>query len=229
MGGSGLGDAIVAWMQGSGANAQVAAASSTLPRSLLRADAERLAAARPRWRSTGPPRSTRSARAHLLGQRRRRAGRQTDQSDCLRACAAATSATVATASRSSRSTTPVRRRVRVTRSLRVDRRPPKVELRRHDNHVAVIVSDGGRLATSGLKGSSSGCPSVTATADRKAAAAGPRSPSHRAKGKKGSRGKADREDRSATPTSAPAPTASRSPPATTPATSSSFERKVRVG
>jgi len=38
--------------------------------------------------------------------------------------------------------------------LRVDREPPRVRLRRHGRRLAVAISDGGRLSSSGLKGSS---------------------------------------------------------------------------
>ncbi len=154
MGGSGLGDAIVAWTQGSGANTQVAAAVVDAPPDPFFVQTPGGLAAPAEDRDPLGRSGQRDRPRHLLAQRQRRAGRQADE-EALREAAqpqrigdgrhriqvfAIDDAGQETGSRNA--------------VLLVDRRPPKVKLKRRGNRLAVVVSDGARRETSSLKGSS---------------------------------------------------------------------------
>lgn len=153
MGGSGLGDAIVAWTQGSGANTQVAAAIVNAPPNPFfvqtPAGWRRQAEVAIHWAAAvnaiGHVDYSVSVDDEPVGKETKRLfallrsgeignGRHRIQVFAI------DDAGQQTGSRNA--------------VLRIDRRPPKVTVRRHGRRLAVSVSDGGRLGTSGLKGSS---------------------------------------------------------------------------
>ena len=153
LGGSGLGDAIVAWVQGTGANSQVAAAVVDAPPDPFFVQTPDGWRRQPRiaihWAATinaigrveysvsvddepvGKPTKKLFARLRSRGIGDGRHRIQVFAID---------DAGQETGSRSA--------------VLLIDRRPPKVRLRRHGRHLAVIVSDGSRRETSSVKAGS---------------------------------------------------------------------------
>lgn len=150
LGGSGLGDAIVAWQQGSGANSQIAATVLDAPPDpflvLLPEGWQRKKKIRVAWdhslNAIGGVRYSVSVDDEPVVENRKRLsarltrdaigdGRHKIQVFAIDA------AGQETGSRLGR--------------LRVDRRPPQVRLRRRGRRLAVVVSDGARRSTSGLR------------------------------------------------------------------------------
>jgi hypothetical protein len=153
MGGSGLGDAIVAWTQGSGANTQVAAAVVDAPPNPFFVETptgwRRQAEIGIHWAAAvnaiGGVTYSVSVDDEPVGKETKRlfallrSGQIGDGRHRIQVFAI-DDAGQQTGSRNA--------------VLRVDRTPPQVTLRRHGRRLAVSISDGARLATSGLKGSS---------------------------------------------------------------------------
>jgi hypothetical protein len=152
LGGSGLGDAIVAWTQGSGANAQVAAVVVDAPPDPFFVQTPN------GWRRQGKVAIHWAAAINAIGRltysvsvddepvgkptkrlfTRLRSARLGDGRHRIQVFAI-DEAGQETGSRNA--------------VLLIDRRPPKVRLVRRGNHLAVLVSDGARRETSGVKGS----------------------------------------------------------------------------
>ncbi len=153
MGGSGLGDAIVAWTQGSGANTQVAAAIVNAPPNPFfvqtPAGWRRQAEVAIHWAAAvnaiGHVDYSVSVDDEPVGKETKRlfallrSGEIGDGRHRIQVFAI-DDAGQQTGSRNA--------------VLRIDRRPPKVTVRRHGQRLAVSITDGGRLGTSGLKSSS---------------------------------------------------------------------------
>ncbi len=153
LGGSGLGDAIVAWLQGSGDGTQVAAAVVDAPPDPFFVQTPE------GWRRQGKVAIHWAAAINAIGSlsysvsvddepvgkptkrlfARLRSGSIGDGRHRIQVFAI-DEAGQETGSRNA--------------VLLVDRRPPQVRLRRRGRRVAVVVSDGARRETSGLKGSS---------------------------------------------------------------------------
>lgn len=150
LGGSGLGDAIVAWKQGDGANAQIAAAVIDAPPDpflvLLPEDWQRKRKVRIAWdrspNAIGRVRYSVSVDDEPVVENRKRlnAYLTSDDIDDGRhriQVFAVDSAGQETGSR--------------VGPLRVDRRDPRVKLRRRGRRLTVVVSDGPRRSTSGVR------------------------------------------------------------------------------
>jgi hypothetical protein len=152
MGGSGLGDALIAWTQGSGENTQVAAAIVDAPPDPFNVETpegwKRAAKVTIHWpqatNAISPVRYSVSVDDEPVGKPTRRLfarlktkrvgnGRHRIQIFAI------DNSDQQTGSRSG--------------VLLVDRRPPKVKLHRHGRRLAVSVSDGPKKETSGVKGS----------------------------------------------------------------------------
>jgi hypothetical protein len=153
LGGSGLGDAIVAWTQGAGANTQVAATIVNAPPNPFFVQTpsgwRRQAEIAIHWAAAvnaiGHVDYSVSVDDEPVGKETKRLfaflrsgeignGRHRIQVFAIDEAGQQTGSRNAV--------------------LRVDRRPPRVTVRRHGRRLAVSISDGGRLGTSGLKGSS---------------------------------------------------------------------------
>jgi hypothetical protein len=153
MGGSGLGDAIVAWTQGTGANTQVAAAVVDAPPNPFFVETptgwRRQAEIGIHWAAAV---NAIGGVTYSLSVDDEPTGKETKRLFALLRSAkigdgrhriqvfAIDDAGQQTGSRNA--------------VLRVDRTPPKVTLRRHGRRLAVSIGDGARLATSGLKSQS---------------------------------------------------------------------------
>jgi PKD domain-containing protein len=151
LGGSGLGDAIVAWTQGSGANAQVAAAVVDAPPDPFFVQTPE------GWRSQGKVTIHWAAAVNAIGSltysvsvddeptgkptkrlfARLHSGRIGDGRHRIQVFAI-DEAGQETGSRNA--------------VLLVDRKPPEVRLKQRGRHLVVTISDGARRETSGLKG-----------------------------------------------------------------------------
>jgi hypothetical protein len=153
MGGSGLGDALLAWTQGSGANTQIAAAIVDAPPDPFNVETpegwKRSATVKLHWpqatNAIGSVRYSVSVDDEPVGKPTRRLfavlktkrignGRHRIQVFAI------DDSGQQTGSRGG--------------VVRVDRKPPKVKLRRRGRRLSVVLSDGPRRETSGLKGSS---------------------------------------------------------------------------
>lgn len=153
LGGSGLGDAIVTWTQGSGADAQIAAAVVDAPPNPFNVEApegwKRQARVAIHWpeatNAVSPVEYSVSVDDEPVGKRAKRLfvslktaglgqGRHRVQVFAI------DDAGQETGSRHA--------------SLLIDRRPPAVRLVRHGRRLSLTVSDGSRLGTSGIKASS---------------------------------------------------------------------------
>jgi hypothetical protein len=150
LGGSGLGDAIVAWQQGSGANAQIAAAVVDAPPDpflvLLPEGWQRRKRIRIAWdrslNAVSRVRYSVSVDDEPVVENRKRLNAYLTPDDIGNGrhrvqVFAVDAAGQETGSRLGR--------------LRVDRRGPRVKLRRRGRRLTVIVSDGPRRSTSGLR------------------------------------------------------------------------------
>jgi hypothetical protein len=150
LGGSGLGDAILTWTQGTGANAQIAAAVIDAPPDPFNVEApegwKRQAKVTVHWpeatNAVSPVVYSVSVDDEPVGKRTKRLfaqlktpglgeGRHRIQIFAI------DDAGQETGSRHA--------------NLLIDRRPPKVALRRHGRRVTVAISDGSRRGTSGVK------------------------------------------------------------------------------
>jgi hypothetical protein len=150
LGGSGLGDAILAWQQGSGANAQIAAAVVDAPPDpflvLLPEGWQRKKKIRIAWdhslNAIGRVRYSVSVDDEPVVENRKRQNAYLTPDDIGDGSHkiqvfAVDAVGQETGSRLGR--------------LRVDRRAPRVRLRRHGRRLTVIVSDGARRGTSGVR------------------------------------------------------------------------------
>jgi hypothetical protein len=153
MAGSGLGDAIVAWTQGTGANTQVAAAVVDAPPNpfFVQTPAG--------WRRQAEIAIHWAAAVNAIGHVTYSVSVDDEPvgKPTKRLFARLRSAEIGSG----------RHRIQVfaiddagqqtgshNATLRVDQQPPAVRLRKHGRRLAVSISDGGRLSSSGLKGSS---------------------------------------------------------------------------
>jgi hypothetical protein len=153
LGGSGLGDAIVAWIQGSGAKSQVAAAVVDAPPNAF------LVQAPEGWQDKQKLRVSWNAAENAIGSLRysiavddEPVGKRTKRLHAVirsRRVGEGRHRLQVFAIDDAGQETPGR-----TVPLLVDRRPPRVRLRRHGRRVTVLVSDGPPRATSGVKGRS---------------------------------------------------------------------------
>jgi hypothetical protein len=153
MGGSGLGDAILAWMQGSGATAQLAAAIVDAPPDPFLVEAPEGWVRRPRltvhWAAAtnaiGSVTYSVSVDDEPVGKTTRRlvarlrTGELGEGPHRVQVFAIDDEGQQ-TGSRGA--------------SIRIDREPPEVTVRRRGHRLSVAISDGARRATSGVKGSS---------------------------------------------------------------------------
>jgi hypothetical protein len=155
LGGSGLGDAILAWQQGSGANAQIAATVIDAPPDpflvLLPEGWQRKRKIRIAWdhslNAISRVRYSVSVDDEPVVENRKRLSAYLTPDDIGNGRHKIQVFGVDGAGQETGSRLGV---------LRVDRRPPRIRLHRHGRRLTVIVSDGARRGTSGLRRGSVG-------------------------------------------------------------------------